>query len=53
VGEWRRMHAELHVLCPSTSIVRVFPSRRMRWAGHVARMGETRVACRVLDGNSD
>ena len=41
--EWRRLHnEELNDLYPSPSIVRVIKSRRMRWAGHVARMGEER-----------
>ena len=40
-GEWRRLHnEELNVLYSSPNIVRVIISRRMRWAGHVARMGE-------------
>ena len=39
-GEWRRLHNEqLNDLYCSPSIVRVIKSRRMRWAGHVARMG--------------
>jgi hypothetical protein len=39
-GEWRKIHnEELHTLYSSTNIVRVIKSRRMRWAGHVARMG--------------
>ena len=40
-GEWRRLHnEELNGLNSSPNIVRVMKSRRMRWAGHVARMGE-------------
>jgi hypothetical protein len=40
-GEWRRLHKEeLYALYSSPDIVRVLKSRRMRWAGHVARMGE-------------
>jgi len=39
-GEWRRLHKEeLNDLYSSPIIVRVIKSRRMRWAGHVARMG--------------
>ena len=42
-GEWRRMHnKELNDLYSSPNTVRVIKSRRMRWAGHVARMGEER-----------
>ena len=43
-GEWRRHHnEELHSLYRSPNIVRVIKSRRLRWAGHVARMEEGRV----------
>jgi hypothetical protein len=41
---------ELHNLYSSSNIVRVIKSRRMRWAGHVARMGEGRSVYRVLIG---
>ena len=40
-GEWRKLHTDaLNDLYPSPNIVRVIKSIRMRWAGHVARMGE-------------
>jgi hypothetical protein len=40
-GEWRKSHSEeLHILYCSPNIIRQIKSRRMRWAGHVARMGE-------------
>jgi hypothetical protein len=40
-GEWRKLHNEdLHILYSSRNIIRHIKSRRMRWAGHVARMGE-------------
>jgi hypothetical protein len=43
-GSWRKLHNdELHDLCSSPNIVRVIKSRRMRWAGHVARMGRGEV----------
>jgi hypothetical protein len=42
-GEWRKLHnEELHNLYSSPDIIRKVKSRRMRWAGHVARMGEER-----------
>jgi len=48
-GEWRRQHnEELYDLYPSPNVVRVIKSRRMRWAGHVALMGEESVVYRVL-----
>ena len=47
--EWRRLHKEeLHLLHSSSNIFRVIKSRRMRWAGHVACMGERRGVYRVL-----
>jgi hypothetical protein len=50
-GEWRKLHnEELIDMYSSTNIVRVRKSRRMRWAGHVARVGERRVLYRVLVG---
>jgi transcription termination factor 2 len=42
------MHNELHNLYSSPNIIRMIKSRRMRWAGHVARMEETRNAYRIL-----
>jgi len=53
-GEWRRLHIEeLNDLYSSPNIVRVIKSRRMRWAGHVARMGEERGMYRVLVGKPE
>jgi len=52
-GEWRRLHnEELNDLYSSPNIVRVIKSRRMRWAVHVARMGEERGVYRVLVGKT-
>jgi hypothetical protein len=40
-GEWRKLHSEeLHTLYSTQNVIRQIISRRMRWAGHVARMGE-------------
>jgi hypothetical protein len=48
-GEWRKLHnKELHDLYSSLRIIRIIKSRRMKWAGHVARMGEKRNAYRLL-----
>ena len=48
-GEWRKLHIEdLSDLYSSPNIFRVIKSRRMRWAGHVARMGERKGAYIVL-----
>jgi hypothetical protein len=50
-GEWRKLHSgELHNLYSSPDIIRQIKSRGMRWAGHVARMGEGRNVYRVLVG---
>ena len=50
-GEWRRLHnEELNDLYCSPNIVWVIKSRRMRWAGHVAHMGEERGVYKVLVG---
>jgi hypothetical protein len=51
MGEWRKLHSEeLHNLYSSPNIIRQAKSRRMRWAGHVARMGEERKVYKVLVG---
>jgi hypothetical protein len=50
-GEWRKLHnEELRDLYSWPSIIRIVKSRRMRWAGHVERMGEKRNAYRLLVG---
>jgi hypothetical protein len=53
-GEWRKLHnEELHDLYSSPSIITIIMSRRMRWAGHVVRMGEKRNAYRLLVGKPE
>jgi hypothetical protein len=48
-GGWRKLHnEELHNLYSSPNIIRMIKSRRMRWAGHVARIGEKMNAYRIL-----
>jgi hypothetical protein len=48
-GEWRILHnEEVHDLYSSPSIIRIIKARKMRWAGHVARMGEKRNAYKLL-----
>jgi hypothetical protein len=53
-GQWRRLqNKELNNLYSLTNIIRVIKSRRMRWAEHVARMGEGRGAYRSLMGRPE
>jgi hypothetical protein len=53
-GSWRKLHNdELHSLYSSPNIVRVIKSRKLRLAGHVARMGEGRGVYRVLVGRPE
>jgi hypothetical protein len=53
-GEWRKFHnEELHNLYSLPDIIRQVKSRRMRWMGHVARMGQEREVCKVLVGKPE
>jgi hypothetical protein len=53
-GELRKLHnKELHDLYSLPSIIRIIKSQRMRWSGHVARMGEKRNAYRLLVGKPE
>jgi hypothetical protein len=53
MGDWRKLHnEELHNLYSSPNIIRKIKSRRMRWAGHVARMAESN-AYRILVGKPE
>jgi hypothetical protein len=53
-GEWRKLHnEELHNLYSSPDIIMQIKSRRMRWAGHVARVGEETNVYRVLMGKPE
>jgi hypothetical protein len=53
-GSWRKLHNdELHSLYSTPNIVRVIKARRMRWAGHVARMEKGRGAYRILVGRPE
>jgi hypothetical protein len=54
MGGWRKLHnEELHNLYSSPSIIRIIKSRSVRWAGHVARMGEKRNVYRLLVGKPE
>jgi hypothetical protein len=54
MGDWRKLqNEELHNLYSLPSIIRMIKSRRMRWAGDVARMGETRNVYRILVGKPE
>jgi hypothetical protein len=53
-GEWRKLqNEELLDLCSSPSIIRIIKAGRMRWAGHVAPMGEKRNTYRLLVGKPE
>jgi hypothetical protein len=53
-GRWRKLHnEEIHNLYSSPSIIRIIKSSRMRWAGHVARMGEKRNVYMLLVGKPE
>jgi hypothetical protein len=53
-GQWRKLHSEeLHNLYSTPDIIRQVKSRRMRWAGHVARMGEESKVYNVLVGKPE
>jgi hypothetical protein len=54
MGDWRKLHnEELHKLYSSQNIIIMVKSKRMRWAEHVARMGETRNAYKILVGKPE
>jgi hypothetical protein len=54
MGEWRTLHSEeLHNLYSSPNIIKQIKSSRMRWAGHVARMGEERKLYNLLVGKPE
>jgi hypothetical protein len=54
MGGWRKLHnEELHNLYSSPSIIRIIKSRSMRWAGHVAGMGQKKNMYRLLVGKPE
>jgi hypothetical protein len=53
-GDWRRLHnTELYALYSSSNVIRLVKSRRLRWAEHVARMGERRGSYRAAMGKPE
>jgi hypothetical protein len=53
-GGWRKLHyEEMHSLYSSSRTIRIIKSRRMKWAGHVARMGEKRNVYKLLVGKPE
>jgi hypothetical protein len=53
-GEWRKLYnEELHDLYSSPRLIRIIKSRRMRWAGHIARMGKKMNVYRLLVGKPE
>jgi hypothetical protein len=52
-GRRKLRNEKLHELCSSASIIRIIKSRRMRWEGHVARMGKNRNAYKLLVGKPE
>ena len=52
-GEWRKLHSDELTELYSSQNIRMIKSKRMRWAGHVAHMGERRGVYRVLVGNPE
>jgi hypothetical protein len=53
-GDWRKLHnEEFHNFYSAPNIIRMMKSRRMRWAGYVARMGEKRNIYRILAGKPE
>jgi hypothetical protein len=53
LNRWKRRGEELRDLYSSPGIIRIIKSRRMKWAGHIARMGEKRNAYRLLVGKPE
>jgi hypothetical protein len=54
IGQWRKLHnQELYILYSSPDIIRLIKSRRMRWAGHMSRVGDEKKVYRVLVGRPE